>query len=64
MGHGGCGAKRHLLSGGSRESQDYRAFPEPASTIGSLRDEFPDEFPTDISEMEDEGKRLISHFSF
>lgn len=45
-----------FLSGGSRESQGYRAFPEPASTIGSLRDEFPDEFPTDISEMEDEGE--------
>lgn len=47
-----------FLGSGSRDSQDssFKGYQEPSSTIGSLRDEFPDEFPTDISEMEDGGE--------
>jgi single-strand DNA-binding protein len=47
-----------FLGSGSRDSQvsSFKGYQEPSSTIGSLRDEFPDEFPTDISEMEDGGE--------
>lgn len=47
-----------FLGSGSRDSQDldYGGFREPASSIGSLRDEFPEEFPTDISDVNDEGE--------
>lgn len=47
-----------FLGSGSRESQDldYGGFKEPVSSIGSLRDEFPEEFPTDISDVNDEGE--------
>jgi len=47
-----------FLSSGSRDMQglDYGGLKEPASSIGSLRDEFPEEFPIDISDVNDEGE--------